>query len=317
MNTNSNVLAKKISDLTPDDLPSLTPFESGASASAASASSKTSFFSNVTWQTWIIIILILAFLGINVFVYLGKGVQEITDFLSPILKWIGYGTAVTAKQTIDVSADGAKTGINITAEGTKTGVDIISDTATVGASGSTTLNMALATANVKLVINDLAGRPNYEGWITVRDAAGNYVDTGKGWISQLGKVDFTLTTGVYTLEIQPANNRTGVRTTDTITVTSGVLLERTITLAAGNVQGLAKNSSGSNISCAFITATAAGETTLKTISKSDGTYSLNLTAGKSWTISAVDPNSGQVGSATLTPNNTSSNAVTVTTATTP
>ena len=58
----------------------------------------------------------------------------------------------------------------------------------------------------------------------------------------------------------------------------------------------------------------AGETTVKTISKSDGTYSLNLTAGKSWIISAVDPASGQVGSATLTPNNTSNNAVTVTTA---
>jgi len=191
---------------------------------------------------------------------------------------------------------------------------ITSDTATVGVSGITTLNMALATANVKLVINDLAGRPNYEGWVTVKDASGNYVDTGKGWISQLGKLDFTLTTGVYTLEIQPANNRTGVRTTETITVTTGVLLQRTITLAAGNIQGLAKNSSGTNISCAFITATAAGETTVKTISKSDGTYSLNLTAGISWTISAVDPASGQVGSATLTPNNTSNNAVTVTTA---
>ena len=190
---------------------------------------------------------------------------------------------------------------------------IISDTATVGASGIVTLNMALATANVKLVINDLDGRPNYEGWVTVRDQAGNYVDTGKGWISQLGKLDFALTTGVYTLEIQPANNRTGVRTTETITVTTGVLLERTITLAAGNVQGLARNSSGSNISCAFITATATGETTLKTISKSDGTYSLNLTAGKTWTVSAVDPASGQVGSATLTPNNSSNNAVTVTT----
>ena len=80
---------------------------------------------------------------------------------------------------------------------------------------------------------------------------------------------------------------------------------------------MSNTSSGANISCAFVTATAAGETTLKTISKSDGTYSLNLTAGISWTISAVDPNSGQVGSATLTPNNTSSNAVTVTTATTP
>ena len=191
---------------------------------------------------------------------------------------------------------------------------VVSDTATVGVSGITTLNMALTTANVKLVINDLAGRPNYQGWINVRDASGNYVDTGKGWISQLGKIDFTLTTGIYTLEIQPANDRTGVRTTETITVTTGELLQRTITLAAGNVQGLAKNSSGTNISCAFITATAAGQTTVKTISKSDGTYSLNLTAGVAWTIAAVDPNSGQVGNTILTPNNTSSNAVTVTTA---
>jgi hypothetical protein len=124
---------------------------------------------------------------------------------------------------------------------------ITSDTATVGVSGITTLNMALATANVKLVINDLAGRPNYEGWVTVKDASGNYVDTGKGWISQLGKLDFTLTTGVYTLEIQPANNRTGVRTTETITVTTGVLLQRTITLAAGNIQGLAKVANGTAV----------------------------------------------------------------------
>jgi hypothetical protein len=189
----------------------------------------------------------------------------------------------------------------------------ISDTATVGVSGIATLNVALATANVKLVINDLEAKPNYQGWVNVRDSAGNYVDTGKGWISQLGKVDFTLDPGIYSLEIQPANNRSGVRTTETITVTSGEVLQRTITLAAGNVQGLAKNSSGTNISCAFITATATGQTTVKTISKTDGTYTLNLTAGVAWTISAVDPNLGQVGSTTLTPNNTSSNAVTVTT----
>jgi hypothetical protein len=189
----------------------------------------------------------------------------------------------------------------------------ISDTATVGVSGITTINMALATANVKLVINDLEGKPNYQGWISVRDSGGNYVDTGKGWISQLGKVDFTLDPGDYTLEIQPADNRSGVRTTETMTVTSGAILQRTITLAAGNVQGLARNSSLASISCAFITATATGQTTVKAISKTDGTFTLNLTAGVAWTISAVDPNSGQVGSSTLTPNNTSSNAVTVTT----
>ena len=189
----------------------------------------------------------------------------------------------------------------------------ISDTATVGVSGITTINVALATANVKLVVNDLEGKPNYQGWITVRDSTGNYVDTGKGWISQLGKVDFTLNPGVYTLEIQPADNRSGVRTTETITVTSGEILQRTITLAAGNVQGLARNSSLASISCAFITATATGQTTVKAISKTDGTFTLNLTAGVVWTISAVDPNSGQVGSSTLTPNDSSSNAVTVTT----
>ena len=189
----------------------------------------------------------------------------------------------------------------------------ISDTATVGVSGITTINVALATANVKLVVNDLEGKPNYQGWITVRDSAGNYVDTGKGWISQLGKVDFTLDPGVYTLEIQPANNRSGVRTTETITVTSGEILQRTITLAAGNIQGLARNSSSASISCAFITATATGQTTVKAISKTDGTFTLNLIAGVVWTISAVDPNSGQVGSSTITPNDSSSNAVTVTT----
>ena len=189
---------------------------------------------------------------------------------------------------------------------------VVSEAVTVGATGVTTLNMALASANVKLVINDLAGRPNYEGWVTVRDSLGNYVDTGKGWISQLGKVDFTLDPGVYNLEIQPANNRTGVRTTESITVVAGETLHRTITLAAGNVQGLAKNSSEASISCAFITATAVGQTTLKTISKSDGTFSLNLTPSVVWTISAVDPSSGQVGSSTLTPNDSSSNSVTVT-----
>jgi len=190
---------------------------------------------------------------------------------------------------------------------------VISDTATVGVSGITTLNATLATANVKLVINDLEGRPNYEGWVTVRDSSGNYVDTGKGWISQLGKVDFTLTPGVYSLEIQPANNRSGVRTTTSITVPGSGILESTIVLAAGNVQGLAKNASAANISCAFITATATGQATVKTISKSDGTFTLNLTAGVDWTISAVDPSSGQVGNTTITPNGTSSNAVTVTT----
>ena len=189
-----------------------------------------------------------------------------------------------------------------------------SETVTVGASGITTINIALNTSNVKLIINDLEGRPNHNGYLHVKDSNGNYVDTGKGWISQLGKISFSLTPGTYTLEIQPANERSGVRTITSITVPATGVLESTITLAAGNVQGLAKNSSAANIACAFITATAAGETTVKTISKNDGSFTLNLSSGVSWTINAVDPSTGQLGTTTLTPNGTSSNAVTVTTA---
>jgi hypothetical protein len=190
----------------------------------------------------------------------------------------------------------------------------ISDTFTVGASGVTTVALSLTSSNVKLVINDLDGRPNYNGYVHVRDASGNYVDTGKAWISQLGKISFSLDPGTYTLDIQPANERSGVRTTTSITVPATGILESTITLAAGNVQGIANDSAAANIPCAFVTATAAGETTVKTISKNDGSFTLNLTAGVAWTISVVNPNNGQLGSATLTPNGTSSNAVTVNTA---
>lgn len=188
-----------------------------------------------------------------------------------------------------------------------------SETVTVGVSGIATINISLNTSNVRLIINDLAGRPNHNGYLNVKDSSGNYVDTGKGWISQLGKISFTLDPGVYTLEIQPANDRSGVRTITSITVPATGILESTISLTDGNVQGIARNSSAANIACAFVTATATGQTTVKTISKNDGTFTLNLTPGVSWTISIIDPSEGQLGSSTLTPGGTSSNAVTVTT----
>jgi hypothetical protein len=84
-------------------------------------------------------------------------------------------------------------------------------------------------------------------------------------------------------------------------------------LAAGNVQGVAKKSNNALIVCAFITATATGQTTVKAISKSDGTFTLNLASGVTWTVSAVDPESGQVGTQAITPGETSSNPLIVVT----
>jgi len=188
----------------------------------------------------------------------------------------------------------------------------ISGSATVSADAVTTISTTLTSNNVILKINDLDGRPNYNGWVSIK-SGDQYVNKyGKGgWISQLGKVGFSLDPGLYTLEIQPAADRNGVRTTTTITVPASGVLESTITLAAGNVQGVAKKSNNALIVCAFITASATGQTTVKAISKSDGTFTLNLASGVTWTVSAVDPESGQVGTQTITPGETSSNPLIV------
>ena len=106
----------------PDDL-TLTPLPDIPSITSTNTSS--SFLSNISWQTWIIIVLLLALIGINVFVYLAKGTEFVStmfnDIFGPILIFFGYNTLETSKQTIQT-----------TATGTKAGVDLVSNT-TVGA----------------------------------------------------------------------------------------------------------------------------------------------------------------------------------------
>jgi hypothetical protein len=107
----------------PDDL-TLTPLPDIPSTNTYSNTSS-SFLSNISWQTWIIIVLLLALIGINVFVYLAKGTEFVStlfnDIFGPILIFFGYNTLETSKQTIQTSATG-----------TKAGVDLVSNT-TVGA----------------------------------------------------------------------------------------------------------------------------------------------------------------------------------------
>jgi len=73
------------------------------------------FISSVTWTTWLIVILVLAFLGINIFVYLAKGTQLASDIFTPILAKFAalFGTAV--KQTVNVSAQGTQEIVNVSA----------------------------------------------------------------------------------------------------------------------------------------------------------------------------------------------------------
>jgi hypothetical protein len=178
-------------------------------------------------------------------------------------------------------------------------------------------NFELNPTNTKLKILDSSGNPNYQGWVNVKDSAGNYVDTQKaGWISELGKVDFRLSPGTYTLEIQPGNYATGVRTITSITVPE-TGLESTISLVDGNIQGTALSSTGVKLVCAFVTATSPGKTTVRGLTKSNGKFNLDLEANVVWTISVTDPASGETKSSTLTPGATSINPITITTAVVP
>jgi hypothetical protein len=118
--TSMNNFIKSITSSFPDELSPLPEIQSTATETT---SSTTGFLSNVTWETWIIIILILALLGINIFIYLAKGTEATAtvfeQYFAPILKLFGYNVLETTKQTV-----------TNTATGTKAGVDIVANTAT-------------------------------------------------------------------------------------------------------------------------------------------------------------------------------------------
>jgi hypothetical protein len=97
-------------------------------APSVSSSDSSGFFDgfkSINLTTWLLIILILAFLGFNIFVYLAKGTQDITNLFGPFLQNI-FGTAVsTTGQAVDVSAEGAKAVVSGTANAVNTGLTAV------------------------------------------------------------------------------------------------------------------------------------------------------------------------------------------------
>ena len=104
-------------------------------SSSYSSSSDSGFFDgfkNISFSTWIIIILILAFLGFNIFVYLAKGTQTVVDIFTPLVGGLFKTTAAVAGETVDIAADGAK----VVVGGTR---DIVDKTADVLDTGLTAI----------------------------------------------------------------------------------------------------------------------------------------------------------------------------------
>jgi hypothetical protein len=86
--------------------------------SSSSTTNGSGFFGSlfsVPITTWIIIFIILAFLGLNIFAYLAKGKQDITNFFTPIISKILGAFSMVTGQVIDTTATGAKAVVSTTA----------------------------------------------------------------------------------------------------------------------------------------------------------------------------------------------------------
>ena len=105
-------------------------FPSSSVASTSLSGDDSGFFEslkNVNMTTWLLIILILAFLGFNIFVYLAKGTQDLASFFGPITQKL-FGTTVDVTgQTVDVAAEGAKALVSGTATTVNTGLSAVQD----------------------------------------------------------------------------------------------------------------------------------------------------------------------------------------------
>lgn len=135
MSTSSNRLIKSLSEINQNDLNSFSSLDDNVniySTSNTSGSSFVDFFTNITWQTWLIVILILAFLGINIFSYLASGTKETVNIFgnvfTPILKLFGYQTLETTRQTVQTSATGTKAGVDVVANTTTSAINTIENT---------------------------------------------------------------------------------------------------------------------------------------------------------------------------------------------
>jgi hypothetical protein len=117
-------------------------------------------FLNLSLTTWIIIILILAILGFNIFVYLAQGTQQFSGIVGPYVKFItglivqitsliGRITGYTTKTITNTSATGTKATVDVAAGTINTGVDVVGNTvdAVTGATASSSLKGSQTTGD--------------------------------------------------------------------------------------------------------------------------------------------------------------------------
>lgn len=119
-------------------LPPLTPTYTAPTTYGTYGTGST--FLGLSLTTWIIILLVLAILGFNIFVYLAKGTQSFTEYFGPYIRYFaglfGNTAADVTKQVTTTAATGTKAGVDIIAGTVTSGVDVAQQTASAVASNA-------------------------------------------------------------------------------------------------------------------------------------------------------------------------------------
>lgn len=144
-----------------DSTPGATMTNGLSATPSLETSTPTGFtFLNLSLTTWMIIILVLAILGINIFAYLAKGTQTFADILRKISGLFGGSLANVTKQVTNISATGTKAAVDVAAGTINSGVDVLQETtgAITGANASSSIMGSQKTGNnvnVPVANNDL------------------------------------------------------------------------------------------------------------------------------------------------------------------
>lgn len=114
------------------NIPSGITADIDASPKISQSNSNDGYFStsgNTNYTRIGMIVVILLFLGVNLFSYLGDFLQIIKEALAPLLKTIleslGYVVTETTKDVTQIAASGAKLGIDVAAGTVESGINVI------------------------------------------------------------------------------------------------------------------------------------------------------------------------------------------------
>lgn len=152
MNSSAPGITDNISKMSSDTISSISSRMSSAILSDGSTDTSSGswfdYIRNMSIMTWLIILMILAFFGFNVFVYLAKGTQYITDFFKPLIEKITAVVGGVSSKIVNVTAEGAKGVVNTTADVVDTGLTAVQDVTSIQPDNvqNSSLNKALNTS---------------------------------------------------------------------------------------------------------------------------------------------------------------------------